>query len=168
MGCGSSSRRTPPKCGAGVSDPIDLRNFLRVDDRITTSGKLDVGDPERLAAIGVRHVINLAMDSHPEALPDEAQAMARAGLGYTHVPIPFDAPTEDHYRAFAEVLETAQGPVHIQRIMNWRVSALLYRYRRDVLNIDETEARACLTRIWDPARHPHENAPIWAKLIGLR
>lgn len=152
---------------AGVSDPVDLRNFLRVDERITTSGKLERGDPARLAAIGVRHVINLALADHPEALQDEASEMSRAGLSYTHIPIPFDVPTEAHYRAFVQAIEGNEFPVHIHCIMNWRVSALLYRYRREVLKIDEAEARKCLTRIWNPEQHHHKDACLWAKLIGL-
>ena len=41
-------------------------------------------------------------------------------------------------------------PVHVHRIANYRVSAFLYRYRRDVLEIDETRARADLEAIWHP------------------
>ena len=59
-----------------MSDPADIRNFLRLSDRITTSGRLQAGDPERLAAIGVKHVVNLALADHPEALPDADTAMA--------------------------------------------------------------------------------------------
>ena len=43
-----------------MDDPSDIRNWRRRPDGITTSGKLEPGDPARLAAIGVRHVINLA------------------------------------------------------------------------------------------------------------
>ena len=46
-------------------DPADIRNWQRRPDGITTSGKLEPYDPARLAAIGVRHVVNLALDDHP-------------------------------------------------------------------------------------------------------
>lgn len=48
-----------------AGDPAGIRNWQRRADGITTSGKLEAGDPALLAAIGVRHVINLALDSHP-------------------------------------------------------------------------------------------------------
>ncbi|MBN8818277.1 MAG: protein tyrosine phosphatase family protein [Sphingomonas sp.] len=149
-----------------MSDPDDIRNFLRLDDRITTSGRLLPGDPARLAAIGVRHVINLALDSHAEALPDEAAVIAKAGLRYTHIPIPFDAPTEDHYRAFRAAIEADDTPVHVHCIMNWRVSALFYRYNRDEAGMAEPDARALMERIWNPANSDYPGAAAWADLIS--
>ncbi len=88
-----------------MNDPEDIRNFLRLSERITTSGRLQPGDPARLAAIGVRHVVNLALHEHPESLPDAAQQIEAAGLRYTHIPIPFAAPGEAHYRAFRAAIE---------------------------------------------------------------
>jgi hypothetical protein len=46
-------------------DPVDIRNWQRRADGVATSGKLEPGDPARLAAIGVRHVVNLSLDTHP-------------------------------------------------------------------------------------------------------
>lgn len=54
-----------------MSDPDDIRGWQRLDERITTSGRLEDADVARLATIGTRHVINLAMGDHPEALADE-------------------------------------------------------------------------------------------------
>ena len=63
-----------------MSDPGDIRAWQRLSERITTSGRLQEPDPARLAAIGVRHVINLAMPDHPEALPDAEARFAAEGL----------------------------------------------------------------------------------------
>ena len=147
-----------------VPDPADIRNFLRLSDRITTSGRLQPGDPERLAAAGVRHVINLAMPDHPEALPDADAAMAEAGLRYTHIPVPFDAPDEAHYRRFAAALEASEEPVHVHCIMNWRVSAFFYRWHRE-RGMDEAEARRQMERIWSPDENDHPDAPKWAAFV---
>ena len=68
-----------------MDDPSDIRNWRRRPDGITTSGKLEPGDPARLAAIGVRHVINLALDDHPEALADEERLLADQGLSLIHI-----------------------------------------------------------------------------------
>lgn len=147
-----------------MSDPDDIRNFLRLSDRITTSGRLQEGDPARLAEIGVRRVINLAMPDHPEALPHADGAMAAAGLHYTHIPVPFDAPGEHHYRAFADTLESADGPVHVHCIMNWRVSAFLYRWNRE-RGMDEAAARAQMEKVWAPETTDHPDAPKWAAFV---
>ncbi len=149
-----------------MSDPDDIRNWLRIDARTTTSGRLQPGDPQRLADIGVCHIINLALDSHREALPDAAARMAEAGLRYTHLPIPFDAPSEVHYAAFRAAIESDDAPVHVHCIMNWRVSALFYRYHRDVLGMAEPQARALMTRIWDPTEMDYPGAAAWAALIA--
>jgi uncharacterized protein (TIGR01244 family) len=146
------------------NDPTDIRNFLRLSDRVTTSGRLQEGDPARLAAIGVRHVINLAMPGHPEALPDGDAAMAEAGLRYTHIPVPFDAPDEAHYRRFAATLEAEDQPVHVHCIMNWRVSAFFYRWNRE-RGIDEAEARRQMEAIWSPDENDHPDAPKWAAFV---
>jgi uncharacterized protein (TIGR01244 family) len=150
-----------------VDDPDDIRNFLRLSDRFTTSGRLTGSDLERLAAIGTRHVINLALDSHPEALPDEARKAADAGLRYTHIPIPFDTPDEAHYAAFRDAIGEGDGAIHVHCIMNWRVSALFYRYHRDETDMTEQDARALKTRIWNPEEMDYPGAAAWAALIGL-
>jgi protein tyrosine phosphatase (PTP) superfamily phosphohydrolase (DUF442 family) len=149
------------------SDPQDIRNWQRLSERITTSGRLEPHDPERLAAIGVRHVVNLALDEHPEALADEAALLARYGVRYTHIPVPFDAPEEAHYQAFAEALE-AEGPVHVHCIMNWRVSAFFYRWHRDACGMAEPEARALMERQWSPEANDHPAAPAWAAFVAKR
>jgi len=145
-------------------DPADIRAWQRLSDRITTSGRLRDHDPARLGAIRVRHVINLAMPDHPEALPDTEAAFAAQGIGYTHIPVPFDAPSEAHYRAFAEALKKADGPVHVHCIANWRVSAFFYRYHR-ACGMPEAEARTLLERQWSPEDSAHPDAPTWAAFI---
>jgi len=146
-----------------VSDPDDIRNFLRLSDRLTTSGRLQEGDPERLAAIGVRHVINLAMPDHPEALPEADKAMAAAGLRYTPIPVPFDAPGEAHYAAFKAALD-GDEPTHVHCIMNWRVSAFIYRLDRE-RGMAEEDARARMARVWEPETTDYPNADKWAAFV---
>ena len=147
------------------TDPTDIRNFLRISARITTSGALRESDPQRLAEIGVGRVINLALHSHPDALPDAPAAMAEAGLGYTHVPVPFDAPNEEHYRAFVTALEADDQPVHVHCIMNWRVSAFFYRWHREACSMAEPEARMLLETIWSPHTSDTVEAAPWRAFV---
>lgn len=151
-----------------MADPDDIRAWQRLSERVTTSGRLQEHDPARLAAIGVRHVINLAPAEHPEALPGAEAAFAALGVAYTHIPVPFDAPTEEHYRAFVTALEAAEEPVHVHCIANWRVSAFFYRWHRDACGMAEPEARALMERQWSPETNEHEDAPTWAAFIGER
>ncbi len=103
------------------------------------------------------------MPDHPEALPDAERAMAEAELRYTAIPVPFDAPREQHYASFRDALDREDGPVHVHCIMNWRVSAFFYRYNREN-GMPEAEARALLQRIWDPENFDYPNADKWAAI----
>jgi uncharacterized protein (TIGR01244 family) len=149
-----------------MDDPADIRAWQRLTESITTSGRLQEHDPARLAAIGVRHVINLALADHPEALPGAEAAFSARGIAYTHIPVPFDAPTDVHYAAFVDALEASEQPVHVHCIANWRVSAFFYRYHRDACGMPEAEARALMERQWSPRRSDHPAAPKWAAFIG--
>ena len=146
-------------------DPDDIRGWQRLDRATTTSGRIEPGDPARLAAIGVRHVINLALDDHPEALADEAARLAAEGIGYTHIPVPFDAPGADHFAAFEAALAAASGPVHVHCIMNWRVSAFFYRRNR-AAGMSEDEAGALLRQQWDPRGSDDPRARVWAAFLA--
>lgn len=150
-----------------MNDLADIRAWQRLSPRITTSGRIEEQDVARLARIGTRHVINLALDDHPEALAGEGRKLGRQNIAYTHIPVPFDAPQETHYRAFVAALEAGETPVHVHCIANWRVSAFFYRYHLE-RGMDEAEARALMERQWSPEHHDHPAAPAWAALIARR
>ena len=147
-----------------MDDPDDIRGWQRLGPAVTTSGRLQGEDPQRLAAIGVGHVINLALDNHPEALPDEAARLAALGIGYTHIPVPFDAPAPEHFAAFEAALDAAEGAVHVHCIMNWRVSAFFYRRNR-AAGMSDAEASALMQQQWDPRTADSPQAEVWARFL---
>ena len=151
--------------GMTAADPDDIRAFHRLSDTVTTSGRLEAADIDRLAAIGVACVVNLALADHPEALADEAERCAAAGIAYAHIPVPFDAPGEDHLAAFDAALDAASGPVHVHCIMNWRVSAFFYRRHR-AQGMPEPQARALMERHWTPETNANPHAPAWAAFVA--
>jgi protein tyrosine phosphatase (PTP) superfamily phosphohydrolase (DUF442 family) len=148
-----------------VTDLDDIRGWQRLSPGITTSGRIEDKDVARLAELGVAHVINLALDDHPEALADEGAKLAEHGIFYTHIPVPFDAPTDAHYRAFVSAFEGGAAPAHVHCIANWRVSAFFYRYHREK-GMNEALARTLMERQWSPETSDHEAAPQWAAFIA--
>jgi uncharacterized protein (TIGR01244 family) len=150
-----------PSC----EDPTDIRGWLRLGPAVTTSGRLQADDVARLAAIGVRHVINLALDDHPDALTDEAALLAAAGIGYDHIPVPFAAPDNAHYAAFRAALGATDGPVHVHCIMNWRVSAFFHRLHREQ-GMAMAEVDALMAQIWNPATSTAPHAAAWAAFVA--
>ena len=148
-----------------MEDPDDIRAWQRLDAHTTTSGRIEAGDVARLAAIGVRHVINLALADHPEALADEAERLAEAGIRYTHIPVPFDAPRAEHFDAFRAALVEGE-PTHVHCIMNWRVSAFFFRLNRDHRGMAEDAARAVMHRQWSPETSEHPLVGPWKDFVA--
>lgn len=145
-----------------MADPTDIYHWHRLDGRITTSGQPTEAQLAALAAIGVRCVINLAPHEGRFALPGEAEKVRALGMEYLNIPVDFAAPTEDDFTAFAAAMRRLEGEmVHVHCAANYRVSAFLARYRRDVLGLPEAEARAHLAGIWSPN-------PVWAAFIDRR
>jgi len=143
-----------------MSDPTQIYNWRRLDDRVTTSGQPTEEQLLELQQIGIQHVINLGLHTHEKALPDEACTLANFGMSYIHIPVEFDRPTGADFALFCDALEKiGEKPVHIHCIANMRVTAFLYRYLRDVIGRDDEEARKLMDSVWQPGG-------VWAVFIG--
>jgi protein tyrosine phosphatase (PTP) superfamily phosphohydrolase (DUF442 family) len=143
-----------------IDDPSDIYNWQRLDATITTSGQPSEAQLAALRDLGVSHIVNLGLHSHEHALADEAVSVAALGMRYTHIPVAFDAPTEEDFVRFCAVMDFAGDErTHVHCIANMRVSAFFYRYRRDLLGWDEAAARAPMEAIWRPGG-------VWARFIS--
>jgi uncharacterized protein (TIGR01244 family) len=143
-----------------MADPETIYNWRRLDDRITTSGQPTEPQLADIRALGIRHIINPGLHSHEKALPDEAASVSRLGMTYVHIPVDFQNPTDDDFTRFCAAMEQLKAvPVHVHCIANFRVSAFFYRYRRDVLGMDETHARRDMEQVWHPDG-------VWAAFIS--
>ena len=143
-----------------MADPETIYNWRRLDDRITTSGRPTEQQLADIGALGVRHIINLGLHTHEKALPGEAASVGRLGMTYIHIPVDFQNPTDEDFAKFCSVMDQLKEvPVHVHCIANYRVSAFFYRYRRDLLGVDETKARAEMEQVWHPEG-------VWAAFIG--
>lgn len=148
-----------------VGDPETIRAWQRIDARLTTSGSLDEADIAALAKIGVTRIVNLAMPDHPDILPNEGEVCAAHGIEHVAIPVPFDRPEDAYYRRFEAAL-AGDAPVHVHCVLNWRVSAFVYRHNRDA-GMAADAALALLRRQWDPRTSDHPDAATWAAFIGL-
>jgi protein tyrosine phosphatase (PTP) superfamily phosphohydrolase (DUF442 family) len=134
-----------------MSDPIDIYNWRRLDERLTTSGQPTEGQLQAIAALGAEWVVNLGLHTHPKALPDETASVAALGMDYVHQPVDFQNPKAEDLQVFCDLMDRLAGrTVHVHCIANWRVSAFLYRWRVDRLGWDEAKAREDLDAIWTP------------------
>jgi protein tyrosine phosphatase (PTP) superfamily phosphohydrolase (DUF442 family) len=134
-----------------MADPVSIYNWRRLDDRITTSGQPTEEELADVHALGVDHIVNLGLHIHEKALPDEAASVRKLGMTYIHIPVEFKNPTNEDFARFCSVMaDLRDASVHVHCIANYRVSAFFYRYRRDVLGMDEVQARLAMTEIWHP------------------
>ncbi|MEO5586539.1 MAG: sulfur transferase domain-containing protein [Novosphingobium sp.] len=148
-----------------AADPEAIACWQRLGPAVTTSGRLTAPDIAALGDLGVRHVINLALVDSPGAMPNEAELLAARAIRYTHIPVPFSAPSDSHFAAFRAALARDEGPVHVHCIMNWRVSAFFYRHHR-LRGMPKVAARGLMVVHWLPEISPHADAPAWARFIA--
>ena len=139
--------------------PVDLSrrsldgifNFFPISDSLLTSGQPTEAQLRLLRDAGYRQVINLAPHESENALRDEAGTLASLGVEYTHIPVDFAKPTEEDFERFCEAMaRIGSEPVLVHCAANMRVSAFLFRYRRDVLGEDSEQLRTDLNQLWEP------------------
>jgi protein tyrosine phosphatase (PTP) superfamily phosphohydrolase (DUF442 family) len=111
--------------------------------------------PEHFGAIaraGFKTVINLALPTSDNALPNEGELVAREGMTYVNIPVQFDAPKKDDYERFEKVMKAlGEGsPVFVHCAANMRVSAFMFLYRVRSGAASRAEAEADLRTTWEP------------------
>jgi protein tyrosine phosphatase (PTP) superfamily phosphohydrolase (DUF442 family) len=145
----------------GLSSLEDIRDYVRLTPEIGTAGQPRRDQFDAIAAAGFAGVINLAMPDHPDSLADEGKLVTGLGMCYCHLPVPFDAPRPAHFRKFVALLEAHSGsPVFVHCILNYRVSAFMYLYLKQVVGRPENEARSPILERW-------EIEPCWRQLMSM-
>ena len=128
-----------------------IRAFLALTERIGTAGQPTAEQFDAVEAAGYEVVINLALPTSTNALPDEAAVVTSRGMTYVHIPVKFDAPSVDDARRFFEAMDAAAGKkVFVHCAMNMRVSAFMYLYRTVRENLPSEQALHDLHRVWTP------------------
>ena len=138
-----------------------IRNFLQLSERLGTSG---MPRPDQFAAIrdaGFEVVINLAMPTSDNAMPNEGNLVTSAGMTYVHIPVNFEAPRPADFDRFSKLLDgLSEQRVYVHCAANMRVSAFVFLHR--VLRGESRDqAERDLKRIWNPDG-------VWRELINSR
>lgn len=138
---------------AGRDESLEgIYNFRAIRDLYVTSGQPSEAQFRRIRDAGYQTVINLAPQSVLEnAVMDEAEILAKLGLKYIHQPVDFSNPTDADFERFVQAVgEEPLERLWVHCAANMRVSAFTYRYRRDVLGVEDASAREDLFAIWAP------------------
>ncbi|MDQ8020900.1 MAG: ATP-binding cassette domain-containing protein [Moraxellaceae bacterium] len=137
----------PNRHGRPMNPPVELdtiRAYLRIDDRLATSGQPKEAQIAAIAQAGYTTLINLALHDDPRySLADEAGCAAASGLRYVHIPVQFSAPTTEDLQAFFNAMDrTHEERVWVHCASNIRVSIFLGLYRVIRLGWDREAAFA--------------------------
>jgi len=127
-----------------------IRNFLRIDDHLGTSGMPRPDDFAMIRRAGFQVVINLAVATSDHAMPNEGDLVAAQGMTYVHIPVNFESPQPADFDRFTRILDISEGErVFVHCAANMRVSAFVFLHRLRH-GVDRAAAEKDLKRIWDP------------------
>ena len=126
-------------------------NYRRISASLGCCGQPAREQWDWIAAQGYQTVINLALSTSPNALPDEAELCAARGIHHVHIPVAWEAPTPAGLARFFEVMEAGRGrSVLVHCVLNYRASAFVFLWR--VLRRGEAPeaARQDMLSVWQP------------------
>lgn len=138
-----------------------IRDFHRINDHLATSG---MPRAEQFAAIGQAGfdtVINLALPTSDDTLPNEGELVSAQGMTYVHLPVKFDAPQPADFARFTRLMDAcAEQRVFVHCAANERVSAFVFLHRMRH-GVARTEAEHDLKKLWEPDG-------VWREFVNQR
>lgn len=145
-----------------------IRNFIQLTENIGTSGQPTTDQFSIIAQDGYKHVINIAMPDHEDAVQNESSIVTSFGMNYLHIPVPFQTPRVEHVRLFCNFLyPIRKDKVFIHCIMNYRVSVFMYHYLSKVEGKEEFDSKSPIFQKWSMEPQWKE-ALKWSRVeIGL-
>jgi protein tyrosine phosphatase (PTP) superfamily phosphohydrolase (DUF442 family) len=78
----------------------EIYNFRAIGERLGTSGQPTESQFQAIREAGFAAVINLALPTSDNALPNEGSIVTGLGMSYVHIPVDFKAPTSQDFQAF--------------------------------------------------------------------
>lgn len=138
----------------------NIKNFIQINEHIATAGQPTKKEFKTIAQAGYDVVLNLSMHNKG-ALKEEDKIVSKNGMLYIHIPITWKEPELDRF-LFAldtlKLLQRQQKKVFVHCIMNWRVSILIYQYKKSILYKKNVKLKA--PKDFKPNKQ-------WKKIINL-
>ena len=137
----------------------EILNYYRVSDKIATSGQPTQDQFCAIAEDGYKVVINLALNSSSNAIPEEDAIVTDLGMVYIHLPVVWEAPQIDDVQIFCHLMSIHNlRKVWVHCAKNMRVSCFMYLYQKHILNLSEEQSCYPMNKIWQPQ-------DVWQELI---
>ena len=135
-----------------AKDLTKIYNYHNVPGLFETSGQPGKQQLKLLAKTGYEVVINLAPSSRLEgAVINEEEILDSEMMKYVHIPVDFNNPSNEDFEKFVSNIERHQGKkIWVHCAANMRVSAFVYKYRRDILKLPHHKIIGDMKTIWTP------------------
>ena len=139
-----------------------IRGYLRIDDKLGTSGMPRPEHFSTMRAAGFETVVNLALPTSDNAMANEGDLVSAQGMTYVHIPVKFDAPQPSDYERFSRMMDACEGQrVFVHCAANMRVSAFVFLRRLEKGLASRQDAERDLLRIW-------EADGVWREFVNER
>ena len=127
-------------------------NYYKVPDLFETSGQPNNKQLISIANGGYEAVINLAPNTTIEGRIINEEAILKSNnISYIHIPVDFNNPLDEDFNKFVAALEqNKHKKIWVHCAANMRVSAFVFKYRRDVLGLSQKNIEEDLEAIWVP------------------
>jgi protein tyrosine phosphatase (PTP) superfamily phosphohydrolase (DUF442 family) len=129
----------------------DIFQYRAIDETLGTAGQPTAEQFTKIHEAGFETVINLALPSSDNALPNEGSEVTGLGMVYVHIPVNFQAPTSQDFQSFCNVMKAfGNRPVFVHCAANMRVSSFVFLYRVLCQQVTVADAERDLRAIWQP------------------
>ena len=127
-------------------------NYYQVPGLFETSGQPNNKQLISIANGGYEVVINLAPNTTIEGrVINEKDILKYNNITYIHIPVDFNNPLDEDFNKFVAALEESKHKkIWVHCAANMRVSAFVFKYRRDVLGLSQKNIERDLKAIWIP------------------
>ena len=130
----------------------EIYNYHKVPNLFDTSGQPNEQELRLLAKLDYQVIINLSIESILDGRNiREKDLLSSLKVVYIHLPVDYDNPADEDFNKFIFYLNQHKNKkmwIHCEA--NHRVSAFIYRYRRDVLNLPHEMIISDMELIWTP------------------
>ena len=143
-----------------MTNIADIYHFRHLEPLLATGGQPLEEELRALATAGFELVINLALPTSDNAVPNEAEIVRGLNMEYVAIPVVWEAPRPEDFAHFCAVMDAnIQRRRFVHCAANYRVASVIYLYRVMRLGWAPQRAREDLYAIWQPDA-------IWRRFIA--
>ena len=127
-----------------------IYNYRPITETLATAGQPTAAQFVAIHQAGFKVIVNLALPTSDNALPDERSVVEAQGMTYVSIPVMWDEPELSDFIKFQQVMTDYAGEkVFVHCAANMRVSAFVYLHRC-LSGVPESTAKQSLHSIWVP------------------